>query len=63
MSDLIDDVEIYGWTHLFSWPIPTLFEKDVKDFHYNMKVDANENINATVKNSMFIWIKNGYAVC
>lgn len=52
LRKLVDDLEIQGWNHLFSLPIPVLYEMDVRDFYYNMEITQDGSINSPVNGEL-----------
>lgn len=53
MKELVNDVEIQGWSHLFSWSIPVLSEKVVREVYYNKEVTKDGSINSIVNGLLF----------
>lgn len=52
IRDMVDDVNIQGWPHLFEWPILMLYEKEVQEFYYNIGLNSNGSINTVVNNQL-----------
>ncbi|KAG5596352.1 hypothetical protein H5410_037584 [Solanum commersonii] len=50
MGNLVDDVTIQGWNHLFKLPVPYLHEPEVREFFYKMKLLEGGGITTTVRN-------------
>lgn len=49
MRDLVDDVVLQDQLHLFKCPIPTLFERKVREFYYNIEFLENKSVNTKVQ--------------
>lgn len=45
MSNLVDSVEIQGWTHLFIDLISVLHKNQVRDFYYNAEFTVDGSLN------------------
>lgn len=52
MRDLVD-VKLQGWTHLFECPVPVLYEKEVRNFYYNMQLTGDGSLNTMVNGYLF----------
>lgn len=48
LRELVDDVKIQGWSHLFDWPVPALYEKEMQEFYVNMEITDDMNMNSCV---------------
>lgn len=53
MRELVDEVEVQGWSHLFEWHFPYLREKEVKEFYINLEIQSDGSFKSRVKNSSF----------
>lgn len=47
MSDLVDFVEMQGWSHLFEWPVLVLYEKEV-ELYYNLRLNDDGSIDTVM---------------
>lgn len=49
MSDPVDAVEMKARSHLFEWLVPALYEKEVREFYYNLRLNDDGSLNLVVK--------------